>query len=87
MNERSVVDTGVPDDHALATLTEDPVGAALTEQVVDARVAEELADVLEVVRALGALAGHDAASLEALRAEKAEERGAFEKRLILVESE
>ena len=47
------------------------------------RNAEELADVLEVVRALSARLGFDLADVEALRLKKAEERGAFEKRLIL----
>ena len=51
------------------------------------RNAEELADVLEVVQALCRRLGLDPADVEALRAKKAAERGAFEKRLILVEAE
>ncbi len=47
------------------------------------RNAEELADVLEVVRALCARLGLDPVDVEALRAKKADERGGFEKRLIL----
>ena len=44
---------------------------------------EELADILEVVRALAALEGADAAALEAARARKAEARGGFERRILL----
>ncbi|HTK60672.1 MAG TPA: nucleoside triphosphate pyrophosphohydrolase [Candidatus Baltobacteraceae bacterium] len=51
------------------------------------RNAEELADVLEVVRALCLKLGLDPAAVEALRVKKAEERGAFEKRLILESAE
>lgn len=51
------------------------------------RNAEELADVLEVIRALCARLGIDPAEVEAVRTKKETERGAFEKRLILVEAE
>ncbi|WP_135819588.1 nucleoside triphosphate pyrophosphohydrolase [Halostella litorea] len=44
---------------------------------------EELADVLEVVHALRELAGLTEAELAALRAEKAEDRGRFEERVVL----
>jgi predicted house-cleaning noncanonical NTP pyrophosphatase (MazG superfamily) len=43
---------------------------------------EELADVLEVVYALAALAGTDPQRLEKLRAAKADERGGFADRII-----
>ena len=43
---------------------------------------EELADILEVTYALAELAGSDREQLEALRAAKAEERGAFAGRLV-----
>jgi len=45
---------------------------------------EELADVLEVVLALGRLYGIDRESLERVRAEKAVERGTFEARNVLI---
>lgn len=51
------------------------------------RNAEELADILEVIRALCLRIGIDPREVEALRAKKAAERGAFGKRLILVEAE
>ena len=44
--------------------------------------AEELADILEVVYALGGQAGVDPQQLERLRAAKAEERGGFDDRII-----
>lgn len=49
--------------------------------------AEELADVLEVVAALCVRLGLDPAEVEAIRAKKAAERGAFEKRLVLEAAE
>ena len=47
---------------------------------------EELADVMEVVYALGEIAGVNPADLERIRAAKATERGGFEKKIILEES-
>ena len=48
---------------------------------------EELADILEVVLALAKLEGLSPGHLYAQRHKKAEERGAFEKRIVLVEVE
>lgn len=44
---------------------------------------EELADLLEVIYAAAAARGVTAEQLDALRAEKAEKRGRFEKRIFL----
>ncbi|NQT61150.1 MAG: nucleoside triphosphate pyrophosphohydrolase [Bacteroidetes bacterium] len=44
---------------------------------------EELSDILEVVLALAAVQGKTPDDLEALRVEKRERRGSFEKRLLL----
>ncbi|MBP1564581.1 MAG: nucleoside triphosphate pyrophosphohydrolase [Oscillospiraceae bacterium] len=44
---------------------------------------EELADLLEVVYAVTVARGYSVDELEKLRAKKAEERGGFEKRLLL----
>lgn len=52
-----------------------------TEEYLEAGDVQELADVLEVVYALAALDGLTPADLEALRAGKAEARGAFLRRL------
>ena len=46
---------------------------------------EELADLLEVIRALGQMNGVGWAELDEMRAQKARERGGFEERLILDE--
>jgi predicted house-cleaning noncanonical NTP pyrophosphatase (MazG superfamily) len=45
---------------------------------------EELADILEVVFALGELQGYGQSQLERLRTQKAQERGGFKKKLFLV---
>jgi len=50
------------------------------------RNAEELADILEVIKALCLRLGFDPLEVEALRAKKEAERGAFGKRLILEEA-
>jgi predicted house-cleaning noncanonical NTP pyrophosphatase (MazG superfamily) len=48
---------------------------------------EELADILEVVYALGKQLGYTPETLEELRAKKAQARGSFTKRLSLVSVE
>ena len=55
-------------------------------EYLESGTAEELADVLEVVYALAELAGTIPEELEALRARKAAERGAFRERIILDEA-
>lgn len=44
---------------------------------------EELADLLELIYACAAARGYTWADLEAVRAEKAEKRGGFEKKILL----
>ena len=46
---------------------------------------EELADLVEVIYAAAKARGYSLAQLEAVRAEKASARGAFEKKLLLKE--
>lgn len=46
---------------------------------------EELADLLEVVRAVAAARGSSMDEVEAIRREKAEKRGGFEKKILLTE--
>lgn len=46
---------------------------------------EELADLLEVIRAVTVARGYSLEDLEQVRAEKAAERGSFEKRIFLKE--
>ncbi len=47
---------------------------------------EEIADTLEVIEAICAYKGFDAMELQTVKNKKAEERGKFEKRIILYES-
>ena len=46
---------------------------------------EELADLLEVIRAAAVARGYTLEDLERVRAEKAAKRGAFEKKILLME--
>ena len=46
---------------------------------------EELADLMEVIRACAVARGYSVEELEQLRAEKAAERGGFEKKILLKE--
>jgi predicted house-cleaning noncanonical NTP pyrophosphatase (MazG superfamily) len=56
------------------------------QELLDSDDPEELADIMEVVRALAVVYGEDAASVERRRVVKAEQRGAFEQRIFLVET-
>ena len=47
---------------------------------------EELADLLEVIYAAAAARGYTVDELEAIRAEKKEKRGGFEKKILLIET-
>jgi predicted house-cleaning noncanonical NTP pyrophosphatase (MazG superfamily) len=47
---------------------------------------EELADLLEVIRAATIARGYTLEELEAVRAKKAEKRGGFEKKILLIET-
>ena len=58
----------------------------LLEEVAEYRESgshEELSDILEVVYALAAATGCDENTLNAIRAEKAQKRGGFEKKILL----
>lgn len=47
---------------------------------------EELADLIEVIRAAARARGYSYEELEAVRAEKAEKRGGFDGRILLLET-
>ena len=47
---------------------------------------EELADLLEVIRAATLARGYTLEELEAVRAKKADNRGGFEKKILLIET-
>lgn len=53
----------------------------------DASALEELADLLEVIRALAEVHGGDSNTLERIRNEKAERRGGFKDRILLLHVE
>lgn len=48
---------------------------------------EELADLLELIRAAAIARGYTLGELEAARAEKAKERGGFERKIFLIDVE
>ena len=58
----------------------------LAEYHADGNV-EELADLLEVIYAAAAARGHSREELERIRAKKAEKRGGFEKKIMLIDVE
>lgn len=70
------------DDETYLELLDQKLDEELLEYHVDGNV-EELADLLEVIYAAAAARGCSAAELDAIRAEKAAKRGAFEKKLLL----
>lgn len=57
------------------------------EEFTRDRNPEELADILEVIKALCSHFGFDPREIEALRIKKEIERGGFEKRLVLLETD
>jgi predicted house-cleaning noncanonical NTP pyrophosphatase (MazG superfamily) len=83
--------------YRISTLDEEGFRQALREKLAEelkeylAAAAEdaleELVDLLEVIYALAALSGQDSARLELLRRHKAEERGAFALRLLLLDTD
>ncbi|MBR6789284.1 MAG: NUDIX domain-containing protein [Oscillospiraceae bacterium] len=70
------------DDETYLELLDQKLDEELLEYHADGNV-EELADLLEVIYAAAAARGCSAADLDAIRAEKAAKRGAFEKKLLL----
>lgn len=74
--------TEVLDDARYLELADRKLDEELAEYHESGNV-EELADLLEVIYAAAAARGCSAAELDAIRAKKAAERGAFEKKLLL----
>ena len=73
------------DEEYLAKLDE-KLGEELAEYLADGNV-EELADLLEVIYAAAAARGYSREELERIRAKKAEKRGGFEKKIMLIDVE
>ena len=65
------------------------IDAKLNEELVEyyeGKNIEELADLIEVIYAAAKARGYTIAELEEVRAKKAEKRGGFDKRILLIES-
>jgi predicted house-cleaning noncanonical NTP pyrophosphatase (MazG superfamily) len=80
-----ILDTGEYIQALRAKLREEAEEYFAEEQ--DERALEELADLLEVIRALSVIHGGDSETLEKIRAEKAERRGGFGGRILLLHTE
>jgi predicted house-cleaning noncanonical NTP pyrophosphatase (MazG superfamily) len=85
-NNGQKVVTRVLDDQEYRVELERKLQEEVAEYIED-KNKEELADILEVVYALGDLLGVSREELESLRAKKAEERGAFKDKIYLVSVE
>lgn len=71
-------------DEEYLTMVDAKLDEELAEYHQDQNL-EELADLLEVIYAAAAARGYTPDQLEQLRAEKAEKRGAFREKLLLLE--
>lgn len=77
--------TRVLTDAEYIKMLDEKLGEELVEYRKDQNI-EELADLMEVIFALAVARGYTLEELEAVRAEKAEKRGGFEKKLLLIET-
>lgn len=75
-----------------STLSDDAYLAMLDEKLneeleeyQESKSMEELADLLEVIRTVAAARGSSIEEVEAIRRDKAEKRGGFEKKILLTE--
>ena len=78
--------TEVLNDEAYLRMIDAKLDEELAEYHRDQNI-EELADLVEVIYAAAAARGYTIEQLEQVRAEKAEKRGAFLNKLLLVEVE
>ena len=81
---RTCVAVTLPDDAYIRAL-DTKLNEELAEYHKDQNI-EELADLLEVIRAATIARGYTLEELEAIRAKKAEKRGGFEKKILLIET-
>lgn len=76
--------TKILDDEEYLRMIDAKLDEELAEYHEDQTV-EELADLLEVIYAAAKARGYPLEQLESIRAEKAENRGAFEDKILLLE--
>ena len=76
----------VLDDQAYLAALDEKLNEELSEYRQDKSM-EELADLLEVIRAVITVRGSTWDEVESLRKAKAEERGGFAKKILLVETD
>lgn len=75
-------DTRILSDEEYQVMLDEKLSEELTEYRQSGSM-EELADLLEVMRAAAAARGSSIEEVERIRRRKAEERGGFEKRILL----
>ena len=76
--------TEILSNEAYIKLLDRKLNEEVAEYQTDKNI-EELADILEVVYAIAKAKGYEVAELEQIRLEKAEKRGGFDKKILLVE--
>ncbi|MBQ2669122.1 MAG: nucleoside triphosphate pyrophosphohydrolase [Clostridia bacterium] len=76
--------TNILSDDAYLRMIDAKLDEELAEYHKDQNI-EELADLIEVIYAAAIARGHTLEELEKARAEKAEKRGGFRKKILLVE--
>lgn len=76
--------TRILDDEEYIKMLDTKLDEELTEYHKDQNI-EELADLLEVIRACAVARGYTVQELEDVRCQKADERGAFSDRIMLIE--
>lgn len=78
--------TAILSEEAYLKMVDAKLDEELAEYHKDQNI-EELADLLEVIYAAAQARGYSVEELERVRAAKAEKRGAFQKRILLKETE
>lgn len=76
--------TEILNDEEYLRMIDAKLDEELAEYHMDQNI-EELADLIEVIYAAAAARGYSIEQLEQVRAEKAEKRGGFQKKILLVE--
>ena len=77
--------TKILSDEEYLKMVDAKLDEELAEYHADQNI-EELADLLELIRAAALARGYTLEEFEAVRAKKAEKRGGFEKKILLIET-